>query len=95
MTATGDLQPAPHAQCPVCPNAALLASELRCPTCGSDLTVLRRVQELPNALFNDALAALASNEVRRATDLLAAAACFDQTRPAAAAVRDLLTAPDE
>lgn len=93
MTAASDAAAA-YEQCPVCPNAGLLASDLRCPTCGSDLTVLRRVQELPRVLFNDALARLAGGDVEQGSDLLAAAAAFDQTRASVAQVRDLLAAPE-
>lgn len=69
--------------CPVCPFQGLTPADLRCPACATDLTALRRVQELPLALLDDALRALGRGDAAAALDAARAAAAFADTRPAA------------
>lgn len=71
------------ARCPVCPFRGLGAEDLRCPVCGTDLTALRRVQELPLALLDDALVALEAGDLTTATSRARAASAFPPARAGA------------
>lgn len=66
-------------RCPVCPYQGLRASDLSCPACGVDLTLLRQVQELPSALLNDGIATL-EREADDARGYFAAAAVWPRVR---------------
>jgi hypothetical protein len=71
------------ARCPVCPFDGLKQTDLRCPSCGTDLAVLRRVQELPLALLDDAYRLLARGDAEGALLAAGAAAAFERSRPQA------------
>ncbi len=71
------------AACPVCPFRGLVAADLRCPSCGTDLTALRRVQELPLAVLDDALRALEAGDRSAALAHAQAATAFARSRPRA------------
>lgn len=75
--------PGPSARCPVCPYEGLKESDLGCPSCGTDLTALRRVQELPLALLSDALDLLRQGRNAEAILPAEAAAAFPSARPRA------------
>jgi 8-oxo-dGTP diphosphatase len=66
-------------RCPVCPYDGLTPADLACPGCGHDLTLLRRVQELPLGLLNDGIGLMPRDAVE-ARRLLEAAAAFPQAR---------------
>jgi hypothetical protein len=72
--------------CPVCPFASLSAYMLSCPSCGTDLTVLRRVQELPLIMLNDAIRLARGGDVDGARRLCCAASSAPATRAAALAL---------
>ncbi len=71
------------ARCPVCPFGGLKETDLLCPICGTDLTALRRVQELPLALLSDALDLLRQGRNTEALMRADAAAAFARARPRA------------
>jgi len=64
-------------KCPVCPQDNIADDAGCCPNCGTDLSAIRRVERLPTALLNEAIALAQAG----ATDLALA-------RAAAAAVMD-------
>lgn len=73
-------------RCPACPFRGLTGAETSCPSCGTDLTALRAVQHLPDALLADGLAFARAGDLVHAAESLAAAAAFDRTRAAATAI---------
>lgn len=64
-------------RCPVCPNPHVPADQTSCSNCGADLTPLRRLQELPARLYNEALSLLHAGENDRARAKLVTAAELD------------------
>jgi hypothetical protein len=72
--------------CPVCPFASLTADMLSCPSCRTDLTPLRRVQELPLVLLNDAIRRGRAGDFDGARRLCCAASAAPATRAAALAL---------
>ncbi len=70
-------------RCPVCPFRGLRSSDLACPSCGTDLSALRRVQELPLALLRDALDLVQQGRTRDALGPAEAAAALASARPVA------------
>jgi len=72
--------------CPVCPYDGLDADDLHCPSCGTELAALRRVQQLPLVLLADAERLAASGDRGAARLACGAAAAFPQTRARALAL---------
>ena len=69
-------------RCPVCPNPDVPADQTACPNCGTDLSPIRRVQELPARWYNEALALLQRGDNAAAIAKLCAAAELDpQSEP--------------
>lgn len=66
--------------CPVCPFDRLTPDMLACPACGTDLTPLRRVQELPLLLLNDAIGYARTRDFGSAIAGLTVAARFPRAR---------------
>jgi Flp pilus assembly protein TadD len=66
--------------CPVCPYAGLGEADLTCPACGTDLTVLRRFQELPAVMVNDGIRRHERGDLDGAVRCFQAAAAFPRTR---------------
>lgn len=64
----------------MCPHSGLTTSDLSCPSCGTDLTVLRRVQEFPLALLDQGIMQAAEGNRRAAGRSFRGAAAFPQTR---------------
>ncbi|MBI4260013.1 MAG: hypothetical protein HY658_05560, partial [Actinobacteria bacterium] len=73
-------------RCPVCPFGGLDGTETTCPSCGTDLSVLRRVQGLPVAILEDAVGLARAGNVEGARTALHAAAAFTRTRGQALAL---------
>ncbi len=73
-------------RCPACPHRGLTGIETTCPSCGTDLTPLRAVQHLPEALFSDGVAFARDGDLARAAESLTAASALDSTGKAARAI---------
>jgi hypothetical protein len=71
--------------CPACPFRGLAGTEPTCPSCGTDLSVLRRVQHLPAAILEDGILLASGGDPGGSRMAFISAAAFDQTRAAAMA----------
>ena len=81
--------------CPVCPNPTIPPDQTACANCGTDITPIRRLQELPARLYNEALALLHKGENDRAVAKLSAAAELDaQSEPIRALLAKVAAAPE-
>ena len=69
--------------CPVCPFRGLAGTESACPSCGTDLSVLRRVQQLPEAILADGIRLARAGDLGSAASAFHACAAFGRTRTAA------------
>jgi hypothetical protein len=69
--------------CPVCPFRGLTGTERTCPSCGTDLSVLRRVQHLPEAILEDGIRLACAGDLDSASSALQLCAAFARTRAAA------------
>lgn len=67
-------------RCPVCPALVGRQDDLRCGSCGSDLSAFHRVRDLPRALLDTAIDLLRSQQWDEARQLLSAAALSPQSR---------------
>ena len=67
-------------RCAVCPYAGLKPEDLHCPSCRTDLTLLRRIQELPFVMLNDGIDLAAQGDLRAAAGRFEAATAFPRTR---------------
>lgn len=65
--------------CPVCPSDSLDGTEARCPQCGTDLSALRRVLQLPRLLLETG-EELVEREPAAAVSFLSVAALAEPTR---------------
>lgn len=63
-------------QCPVCQHGFTSDAGTRCPGCGSDLTALVRLRQLPAACYNQALARHAAGDADGALEQASLAAAL-------------------